>query len=65
MGAGASREAASKTRHRLEKKLTKKKMVGKPESFGRPRRRWDDIKMYLKETRLEVHWIRMAQGRSR
>ena len=37
-------------------------MVGKPKSLGR----WEDIKMYLKETGLEVvDWIRMAQGRSR
>jgi hypothetical protein len=42
-------------------------LVGKPERkrlLGRPRRRWEDIRMDLKEIRWEdVDWIHLAQDR--
>jgi hypothetical protein len=38
--------------------------VGRP--LGRPRRRWEDIKMYLKETGFgDVDWIHLAQDRDK
>jgi hypothetical protein len=41
-------------------------LVAKLESLGRPRRRWEDIKIYVKETRWEVvDWIYMAHGTKR
>jgi hypothetical protein len=43
--------------------------VGKPEDkkpLGRPRRRWDDIKIYLQEVGCGgVDWIELAQDRDR
>jgi hypothetical protein len=43
-------------------------LVGRPKGkrpLGRPRRRWEDnIKMYLREIRIDVaNWIRLAQDR--
>jgi hypothetical protein len=44
-------------------------LVGKPESkspFGRPKRRWDDIKIDLLEVRCGVmDWIKLARDRDR
>jgi hypothetical protein len=44
-----------------------KVLVGKPEGkgpLGRPRRRWTDIKMDLREVRCEgVGWIHLAQDK--
>jgi hypothetical protein len=44
-------------------------LVGKPEgkrSFERPRRRWEDIRVDLKELGWEgVDWIHLAQDRDR
>jgi hypothetical protein len=44
-------------------------LVGSPEGkrpLARPRRRWDDIKMYLKEVRWEAWtgliWLRIGKG---
>jgi hypothetical protein len=43
--------------------------VGKPEGqrpLGRPRRRWEDIKMYLQEEEWGgMNWIELAQDRDR
>jgi hypothetical protein len=42
-------------------------LVGKPgekEQIGRPRRRWEDIRMVFRETGLEVvDWIHLAHDR--
>jgi len=42
-------------------------LVGKPErrrQLGRPRRRWEDIRVHLRERGSEgVYWIRLAQDR--
>jgi hypothetical protein len=44
-------------------------LVGRPERrrpLGRPRRRWEDIKMDLREIRfVDVDWIHWAQDRDR
>jgi hypothetical protein len=44
-------------------------LVGKPEGkrpLGRPRRRWDDIKMDLQEVPCGgIDWIELAQDRDR
>jgi hypothetical protein len=44
-------------------------LVGRPEGrrpLGRPRRRWEDIKMDLREIRFgDVDWIHLAQDRDR
>jgi len=44
-------------------------MVGKLEGkrlLGRPRRKWEDIKMDLQEVRFEgIDWIELAQDRER
>ena len=46
-----------------------KVLVGKPEGkrpLGRPRRRWDNIKMYLQEVGCwGMDWIELAQDRNR
>jgi hypothetical protein len=43
-------------------------LIGRPEGkrpLGRPRRRWkDNIKMYLREIRMDgANWIQLAQNR--
>jgi hypothetical protein len=41
-------------------------LVGRPEGrrpLGRPRRRWDDIKMDLQEVGWGMDWIQLAQDR--
>jgi hypothetical protein len=42
-------------------------LVGRPEGrrpLGRPRRRWDNIKTYLREIGFgDVYWIHLAQDR--
>jgi hypothetical protein len=44
-------------------------LVGRPEGrrpLGRPRRRWEDIKMDHREIRFgDVDWIHLAQDRDR
>jgi hypothetical protein len=43
-------------------------LVGRSEerrSLGRPRRRWEDIKMDLQEVRWGMDWIELAQDRDR
>jgi len=44
-------------------------LMGKPEGkrpLGRPRRRWEDIKMDLKEVGcVGMDWIELAQSRNR
>jgi len=51
--------------HRRDKKY--KIFIGKPEGkrpLGRPRRRWQYIRMDLREIRWEdVDWIHLVQGR--
>jgi hypothetical protein len=42
--------------------------VGRPEGrrpLGRPRRRWENIKMYLQEVGWGMDWIELAQDRDR
>jgi hypothetical protein len=50
-----------------EERKVYKVSVGKPESLGRPRRRWEDgIRMDLREIDLGgVDWIQLAQDRDR
>jgi hypothetical protein len=37
--------------------------VAKPQTFDRPRCRWDDdIKLDLQEIRREIEWVQLAQG---
>jgi len=54
--------------HALERKVYKV-LVGKPEGkrpLGRPRRRWDGIRMDLREIGWgSVEWIQLAQDRDR
>jgi len=43
-------------------------LVGKPEGkrpLGRPRRRWEDIKMDLREVGVGGDWMELAQDRDR
>jgi hypothetical protein len=42
--------------------LSKKKPKGKT-SLGKPRHKWQDIKMELKETAWSVEWINLAWDR--
>jgi hypothetical protein len=52
-----------------EERKVYKVLVGKPEGkrpLGRPRCRWDGIRMNLRESGLGgVHWIRLVQNRDR
>jgi len=53
----------------VERRGVYRVMVGKPEgkrSLGRPRRRWEDIKMDLQEVVCGgMDWIELAQDRDR
>jgi hypothetical protein len=43
-------------------------LVGRPEGrrpLGRPRRRWEDIKIYFQEVGWGMDWIELAQNRDR
>ena len=43
-------------------------LVGKPEGkrpLGRPRRRWEDIKMDIQDVRAGGDWMELAQDRDR
>ena len=55
--------------HMGERRCVYRVLVGKPDGkrpLGRPRRRWEDIKMDLPEVRCGgMDWIEMAQDRER
>ena len=52
----------------VEGRVVHRVLVGKPEvkrPLGRPRRRWDNIKMDLREVGGGGHWMELAHDRDR